>query len=460
MRRLLAPVLAARRRLLEIIHEARLRAAAPKTVVYYPVFPSERELTNHVHRARWYLPHVPGKVDVVRFFEDFADPADAVGPTPECMCDDAGDDEHIEVIRGTTRDAFRSLWKAQVILAWKTPRTSPALWLMRLLGCTVLNVGTDDASAMEYGTYCGVVWRYLTNRKEREAILSQNAARFRQYAGEVKAGKYQQACVMGNGPSLDKLFRFDFSDSLSIICNSTIADDRIVEHVKPAFVAAADVVSHLGVSAPSGAFRRQLFRAMDRHDFLFVTTTFGYLTTLHFPAYRDRIVMLEQAGTEPVYDLLADFSAPALDSIMNIVMLPLAATFSDTIWLLGTDGKSATGDNEDFWAHANTAGTSAELVKAGHACHPVFDVHRQQMTYERYNASVELTVAIGEERHGKIYRCLYPSSTPALAARTIPESLRAGCTESSRCSLSDLSRRLQRLDPPESLEGPLRNAVE
>lgn len=420
----------------------RRRAVKPGSVVYYPAFSSEPELTNHYHRACWYLPSVPNVLSTVTMHQIFSDARQPIGPRPACMATDGHSGAHIAIRKSGTFAALRGLWNAHVILAWKTPRGAPALWLMKLFGATIVNVTTDDPTAREYGAYCKIIWAHLLSRGEREAIVEENRRRFAECASRIRATNPAQACVLGNGPTLEFAHAFDFTRTLTILCNTTVGDDAIVARTKPAFVCASDVVSHLGVSAAAGEFRRMLLAAMKRHDFTFVTTAaFGYLLTLHFSQHRDRIILVDQSSADPVYDLTAQFAAPQLDSVMNILMLPLAATICDDIWLLGADGKSTTRDNEDFWAHATTAGNDAALVQAGHTCHPTFDLHRRQTTYNRYNESIERTVTEGESHHGKRYRCLFPSNTPALASRAIPEAWRAECRPESPCSLVALTAR-------------------
>lgn len=428
---------------LKPFRDLRRRRIRRGLVAYYPCFASQDELNNHYHRAAWYLPYVAGRLHEVVLFQTYTTGEADPGPRPAYMCPDTPDLSHIKIVADGWWSALKMALCAQVILVWKGYAFSPPVLLARILGATVLNIATEDPKTREYGIYCKLIWAYLTSREERDRILDEHARRFSEVADAFGAKNYARACVMGSGPSLEEMFKFDFSDTLTLMCNTTIADDRIMNHVRPTFVSACDVVSHLGVSAQSYDFRLKLVEAFDKHEFFFVTTaSFGYLFTLNYPKYKDRVILIEQTRTEPVYDLFADFALPQLDSVMNILMLPLAATFVDEIWLLGCDGKSNVRSNEDFWAHAAITGADHGLVESGHLCHPMFDVHRQQITYDRYNESMEQSVGNGERRHGIVCRTLLPSNTPALSTRGIPQEWHAEYDKEHPCPLSVLSGHL------------------
>ena len=120
-------------------------------------------------------------------------------------------------------------------------------------------------------------------------------------------------------------------------------------------------------------------------------------------------------------------------------MLPLANTFCDTIFLLGCDGKRPDKNNEDFWAHAETA-QYQNMVITGHQCHPTFDVHRQKSTYGRYNDSVFHSINIGETQYGKKYYTLEKSNILGLENRLVPQSLNYELNSAGEIILSTLMK--------------------
>ena len=384
------------------------------TVVYYPRFQSAADLANHYHRARWYLPYRRGACEHVVLYapKEFDD--HIPGPPPYMGVH--GDVEpHVCVHAGGAGLVF-DLLTARAVLLWK-PRPSRLLMLaLRLTGARVARVATDDPASREFGVYPALLWRSLCPTRAREQILSENRDRFVALAQRLRGRGWRRACVFGTGPSLERAADFDFSETLCVVCNSIVQNDALLDRLRPAFICAGDSISHFGVSAYAHRFRLDLVRQLENRDIYLVTTAdFGHLFLAHFPALTEKVFLIGQDSTDPVYDLAEHYGLPRLDSTLNIHMLPLAATFAREIQLLGCDGKSARRDNEDFWAHAAGAQYRG-AVESGHQCHPTFDAHRQRSTYDRYIRSIERTIA-GGERRGYTYVCLSESAIPVLNAR-------------------------------------------
>ena len=359
------------------------------------------------------------------------------------MCPPAHEPSHIVLKRGwiaSVLTAFRS----DLVLVWKGSWWWLLAKIARVCDIPVANVDTTDADAVEYGAYCSLVWKHLTPPQEKELFLQQDQSRFEEVARRLREQGVTRACVFGTGPSLEKAFDFDFDDCLTIVCNSIVQSEASLNHIGPAFLCAGDVVSHYGVSLYAAKFREDLVRVLTARDLVMIgTAAFGYLLVLNHPEIRHRVILIEQTHDGPNYDLLASFTAPKLDSILNIAMLPLAATFAREIWLLGCDGRSTTRSNEDFWAHAREA-QYHDLVESTHQCHPTFQINREQTTYARYDRSIEETISRGEREHGILYRCLQPSNTPALSRRVVSQEwLEAEQKEYGVVRVARLSERLR-----------------
>jgi len=413
----------AKRRLIALGRRVRAWRAEnliPGSVCYYPAFDSQEELTSHYYRARWYLPHVPGRCERVTLFQTLGGRKAGPGPRPEHMCEAPTDGSHIVVRRGRLAN-LRMLFRSKLVLVWKGYERNILAKFARLFcGVEVVNVATNDLSSIEYGAYCSLIWLCLTSPVERNVILQQNRRRFEAVAERIKDKRFERACVFGTGPSLEKARSFDFTNCLTIVCNTIIQDPALLDHINPTFLSAGDVVSHFGVSTYAAKFRKDLVHVLQTRD-IYMLTTASYASVLLYnhPEIKDKVFLIHQTRSDPNYDLLDHYGAPQLDSTLNIHMLPLAATFVGEIWILGCDGKSQVRDNEDFWAHAKGA-QYHDLVDTGHVCHPTFDIHRQKSTYGRFLRSTAETVQIGEHEHGIMYRSLRPSNIPALTDRSIP----------------------------------------
>lgn len=382
---------------------------------YYPAFDSTTELSSHYHRASWYLPFVKGHCEQVMLYQSCG--AD-IDPIPDHMAPPPLHPVHIHIRSGKYANLL-SLLRSDLILVWEKGSTSKFLiFLRRFCGIKVVNVATDDLGSREYGAYCSLIWSQLNSDKEREEILEHQKQKFARFAKNTVNENFDKACVFGTGPSLSMAHEFEYGHSLNIVCNSIVQNQELLDLLNPKFICAADVVSHLGVSGYAHQFRQDLLQALQARDTMFVTTAnFGALLLYHYPEIEDKVLLIAQTCDGPNHDLRKHFGAPRLDSTLNILMLPLAATFAKLIWILGCDGKTMEGENEDFWAHAPEV-QYHDLVDTGHQCHPTFDVHRQLSTYDRFLQSTARTIEEGESEQGIEYVSLAPSNIPCLQNRT------------------------------------------
>lgn len=383
-------------------------------ITYFPKFNDKGSLSNHYYRATWYFPFKKGLINSVNLYT--TNNAE-LGECPKYMGCSNKKVSHVRLRTGKVAYLL-SLLKSDVVLLWQGDCNSWWLKFLKLSGVTIINVDTTDLSSKEYGTYPGIIWRNLLTNNERKAIIDESYKRFTDLAVTLKLSGKNKSAVFGTAPSLEAAIDYDFSDCVSIICNSTVQNKELLNHINPTFITAGDAVSHFGVSLYAEEFRKDLFKAISAHDlYYFGTATFGYFLALHYPELSDRFIFIEQKTDGPNFNLLESFSAPKLDSTMNIHMLPLAATFSKDIYVLGCDGKDPDEKkNEDFWGHASTAQYHS-LVDTGHQCHPTFDAHRQVSTYSGYVSSVLKTLNAGTYGYGIRYTSLKKSYVPGFSDR-------------------------------------------
>lgn len=390
------------------------------TVTYFPKFQENKGFSNHYYRAAWYLPKVKGIVSKVNIY--LTSDCSAKPELPPAMADSAGEKIHIKILRGKL-NYLKDLLFSDVIMVTNGEDFS-SFWvrLIRSSGIPVVNVDTNDVKAKEYGDYPGAIWRFLIDNDHRKSVVDNSYNNLIELTRKLKARHVRYAAVFGTGPSLDNAYDYSFDNTFTVVCNSTVQNDQLMDHINPLVVAAGDAVSHFGVSHYAAQFREDLVRVLKSRDiYYFGTATFGYLLQLHYPDLAHKFILIEQKIDGPNFDLLATFSAPKLDSTMNIHMLPLAATFADDIFILGCDGKAPRTDNEDFWAHSKAA-QYHDLVDTGHICHPTFDIHRQQSTYSRHLDSVRSTLEQGEQEFHKRYTSLRKSYIPAFSERDLDTS--------------------------------------
>jgi glycosyltransferase involved in cell wall biosynthesis len=386
-------------------------------ICYFPRFESSSDLSNHFHRARWYLTGENSPISKVTFAHGSS--TNLVSSAPDYFATEGLDDRTLEVI--SDEMAYLSaLKRAKTVLVWKPISKGLQSYLSETLGKpNLITVATEDPSSVEYGNYCRSPWMLLPESRKAD-LLKSSQERFRAaLSAQRELGKTSSA-VFGTGPSIDKAFDFDFRDCMTVACNSIVANEALLNHIQPAFICAGDAVSHFGVSAYAQTFRKDLIRVLKERDiFLFTSAAIGYLLIQKHPEIRDHVILCEQRLTGLNADLENIWSLPRFDSTLNIHMLPIAATFSDTVYLLGLDGRDPDPKkNEDFWAHSKAA-QYHDLVDTGHQAHPTFSINRSQATEDRYLASVQESFKAGEAI-GKSFFSLADSFTPAVHARPAP----------------------------------------
>jgi len=386
-------------------------------ITYFPKFQTQEALANHFYRAAWYFPHSKNVVERVNFYTTI----DIAGKLeiPKGMSDSNPNKSHLKMLKGKVNYLVDLLSSDVIMLTRGEDNESFWVKLLRLTGIPVVNIDTNDVNTKEYGDYPGTIWRYLIGAEERRDVILKSYKNFNRLAQKAKKDRVKYSAVFGTGPSLDNAFEYDFSSTFTVVCNSTVQNDHLLDHINPYVVTAGDAVSHFGVSEYANQFRKDLVRVLkERELYYFGTATFGYVLLLHFPELVDKFIFIDQKHDGPNHDLLANFSAPKLDSTMNIHMLPIAATFADDIFILGCDGKAPKVDNEDFWAHSKAA-QYHDLVETGHICHPTFDIHRQKATYGNHLDSVRSTLEVGELEFHKRYTSLKRSYIPAFSERNL-----------------------------------------
>lgn len=391
-----------------------LEATTAGVIVYYPVFETQPEFTNHYHRAAWYLPKTEGVIDEVvlgvseKFRQD---------KRPSYMGAPRQPVDHIRQENNQEHYA-QSLAQADTVLVWKSAKIGIEQE-REFVGKRVVYVDTEDPELMEWGAYCGLHW-WLLGSARRHEILTKSQEMFREVMALPEINNSHASAVFGTGPSVEKALELDFSRCTSIVCNTAIKDDKLLAHVRPKFVTAGDAVSHFGVSLYADCFRKDLATVLPKYDmYLFSTAMYGNILRVQFPELEDRILLCEQTTTVPVFDLSQYWGLPKLDSTLNVHMLPLAGTFNDRVYLLGCDGRRPDGkDNEDFWGHSRRT-QYHELVDTGHEAHPMFDVRRQRITESFFRESTMYTLALGERKYNKTYISLARSFTPAIDRRVV-----------------------------------------
>ncbi|MEM9610535.1 MAG: FkbM family methyltransferase [Actinomycetota bacterium] len=183
---------------------------------------------------------------------------------------------------------------------------------------------------------------------------------FRARTGRLRGA--DKAYLVATGPSARMALDMDLDDGLTIACNTVVLDDELMEHSRPDILTFADPIFHFGPSTYAHEFQRALRKQAAIHDFTIVTMErYADLLRSRMPELEGRIVGVRMGKPEWPQNLnLWDrLSVRPYPNILTMLMLPLAATFSRSIGMVGFDGRAP--DETYFWRHGSTVQFAAEL---------------------------------------------------------------------------------------------------
>lgn len=228
------------------------------------------------------------------------------------------------------------------------------------------------------------------------------------------------AYLVGTGPSVAAYRQFDFSDGVSIVCNTAILDEGLMERVRPAFLTFADPIFHLGCSRYAAAFRSAVKEAASRWNFR-ILVPLHQLPLLQslIPELGDRCLGVPFHDEGVNLDLRRRFSVRSVDNILTLLMIPLASTLASEVRLLGFDGRAPQGETY-FWRH-NESTQLTQLLENVREAHPAFFNLSFEEYHEAHARNVRQWLDLGESQ-GITYRTLTPSFVAALRRRGVPAS--------------------------------------
>jgi len=439
-----------KRRLVNIRRMVRVarQAKPPQTysVLYYPSFLDSTTLTDHLNRARWYLPGRENR----RVSLTYAATKTSVAERHGVEHSPSYPFEQMDISRAESESSLADLAvSADLILVWNAGAMPAALRVASTGSAEVINVDIADYSSVEYGVQAKLRWQVLFSDRERKEILDQSRERLQRLVASIPRERREFCLVMGTGPSFASYRTLSREGGIVIACNSAVSDPGFLQQFRPDFLTFGDAAHHLGPSFQADDFRGAVVRAMHLLPDMHLVLNASYFALLDriLGEYMNRCIWIEQKSIQPVFNLVKDFSLPRLDSVMNQVMLPLASTLSPHVFIVGADGfSSEDGANEDFWAHAESFDYVSQ-ISSSYAAHPTYDVNRRTGTSGnpptriRHVESVNLSISEGE-MSGIQYRALMSSSIPAFSRRRVSVADEEACTVSGQLLLSALAKRI------------------
>lgn len=409
--------------------EARRRPEEPDgsteglTISYVPAFREPEDFIDRYARLLWYLHPLADHIKEILI------PA-VIDELPEI--DLPGYlDPHLLQFRERIHPKIRlfphdraDLWRkvveeSHVVMQWREGLQAADPEIERLQKRAVSKVKTwrvDPRSVRHEGSF----YLHMSSQANpsRAADLAESSRRFQELAEDLEGRS--TGYLFGTGPSLARSIEFDFSDGITIACNSMVRNLALLRHIQPSVIAVADPIFHAGCSSYAGEFRKYLLAALEEFDPYLVVPFRDYklyLENLPPRATRKMVGIPLEKMDRVNLDLLRDFRVRSVANVLTLLLLPLGATLFDELVILGCDGRPLEEDGY-FWKH-DPSSQFGEHMDDIRRCHPAFfEIAYNDYYLEHIRNLDEWISAV--EREGTAVRNLTPSYIPALQKRTDP----------------------------------------
>ncbi|KPA10842.1 hypothetical protein MHK_008951 [Candidatus Magnetomorum sp. HK-1] len=347
-----------------------------KSITFFPVVKKESQLIDLLSRASWFLTfcpidriHIPIRFDYLRNIPwQVADGMDkAIEQNFEKLRSRV-----IFILAKKESDLQECISESEIILHWKKNTYPSGSTLGSRLKRNILrwkkkfSTGFISDATLKSWFKGKKVWKVdpVAIRMEgsfyieaglhlipnKPALVKENQSKFESLS--KKLGKFKRAYLMATGPSISHYKKYEFENSLNIVCNSVILDDDLMQTVKPQILVFADPIFHFGPSQYAGTFRKNLIESARRYDFT-ICIPFKYygLFISTIPELTNRTIGIPyMKNREWNFSLDKDLNLKTTANILTFVMIPLAGTFAGEIGFLGCDGRPLE-ENKYFWGH-------------------------------------------------------------------------------------------------------------
>ncbi len=177
-----------------------------------------------------------------------------------------------------------------------------------------------------------------------------------------KYNHLQDSILFCSGPSVSSYSNYNYKNKLKIICNSIIADADLMKFVKPDILVFADPIFHFGFSKYTEKFYQNLRSVLIDYPELDVIIPFKYWFILksHYPDIAERTTAIPFDDVPLNLNLKSSFLLKSYDNILTFLMIPVATSLTDFIYILGADGKEKS-HKDYFWSHNQKTQYPAEM---------------------------------------------------------------------------------------------------
>jgi len=388
---------------------------------FNPLFLSYDELIDQVYRLTWYLP-VRNNIKITLFYTKFNfEKEDLINDKnrPWYMHSLPVNLENLNIIRCKSEFNFKRtlLIKAflgSYVIEWKKSNS----FFNRLIGYSG-EIITVDHTNLSYISDINYV-TLLIKTKEPEylsSICDISKSNFQDKIGSLKS-KYNKSYIFGRGPSLDKVYNYDLSDGVRIICNQTVNNIDLLNKIKPHIIVACDHCWHMGCSKLADNFRKDAIKWIINNDAIFILPLDSYpIMVEHYPELKGKIAGVPYGGKNHNFDLLSEYRTKPTLGVLFEFLFPVASTISNEILMIGFDGNDRPDekrpDDKKILRSSKEAEYSDNIVASIHHSRPgYYDRDFTEFRSEYDKLFVE--VIKDAEKKGFRFKTLAPSFHTAL----------------------------------------------
>lgn len=382
-------------------------------VSFFPAVETSSELSDLVYRASWHLNYLSNfqfvfySCNKTLTLNNIIAPSGFSDEVDKNISDFKSKVKIVYLENGITKEHVHS---ASAIIKWQEDNADLNSFLKEHAKCTIYR--TDSKLVRQEGSfYIQCAFDLL---QEKDQLIAESCDKFS--ALYNKLGTFKRSWVLATGPSVENYVDHDFDNCLTIACNSTVLDDDLVSKCNPKILVFADPIFHFGVSEYAGEFRKIVANRLDTTDITIIVPFKYYALLLSvFPEYADRIIGVPfNHEIDFNVDMSQEFLVKTTSNILTLLLLPVASTFSDSVNILGCDGRSFD-DDDYFWGHGKSVQINSKMQNIQEV-HPGFFKIDYNEYYFEHCHTLECQMQRSEEL-GKTFLHHGFSHIPALRDR-------------------------------------------
>jgi hypothetical protein len=400
----------------QISHSLDAAQSNQKSIVYFPIFENIDDLNDQIARTCWYL----GSIETRKIYFPVKSGLEIKFKVPDYLDSALAKayrklENKLEFVEcNTDSDLIYAFDNSQIVMQWKIDCYPSHFWENKFnkekKGKQVWSVDKEN-TRFEGSHYIKVG---LSNFPAKNTEILKNQKKFKEMINTLKGFK---ACfVFGTGPMVSQYKEFKYDHGISIICNSIIFDWQMLDYVKPKIIVFGDPIFHFGASRYAATFRQKLVSTIEKYK-LRVVIPFNYyrLFTYHFPELEPVTVGIPFDYDESInLNLNNNFYLNPYKNILTMLMLPIAATLTRKIYILGADGRKKS-ENSYFWKHNPKTQINDEMQNIK-AVHPAFFNIDYNEYYDEHLKDLSEFIDTGEH-HGIKFEMLTPTYIALLRKR-------------------------------------------